>query len=78
MFFLKDIVKLPFLRNQYVRYAKRYGINFKYERIEGVKHTLITKEQIEAIRKIYYDCDCPKYKDLKNTIDNIHEYFTKA
>lgn len=77
MVFLKQIVKLPFLRNRYVKYANRYGITFKSEKnANGIKSVIITKEQADAIHKIYYECDYPKYNDLKIPIDDAKEYFT--
>lgn len=77
MVFLKQIIKLPFLRNRYIKYANRYGITFSTTKNErGIKIVLITKEKADAIHKIYYECDYPKYKDLKIPIDDAKEYFT--
>lgn len=76
MIFLKDIVKIPFQRNYYTKYAKRYGITFDCVKTNGIKNAIITKEKADFIRKVYYECDLPKYKEVKFIIDNIHEYFT--
>lgn len=76
MIFLKDVVKIPFQRNYYIKYAKRYGITFDSVKVNGVKNVLITKEKAEAVYKIYYKCDCPKYNETRLIIDNVKEYFT--
>lgn len=80
MVFLKDILRVPISRNLYHRYAKRYDINLARQRIRdeqgnNLSCIVISKDEANAIYKIYFECDYPKYKDLELSIKMVKDYF---
>lgn len=80
MVFLKDILKVPYIRAKYQNYAKRYDIYLPKDIFIDADNKRILCMQINAelanaIYKIYFECDYPKYKDLEFPIKLVKDFF---